>query len=223
MDRVDLPLNMGTAEDRIIRNGKWYRIEYHLKLNTVGGCTDKNNNGRFDALGDCDGVNEVWYDGKQVLGYYTVNNRSNDQGYYIDGFHYNHYYRVGGQTYNGKGFAEYRDNLVIIEGPNGGTPIGPIPDEPSLGTPDAMSPYNTQVYKEWVAFDASGLRIRPGADCANSLMTQEFSSNWWDGGGGVSFVSSPAHNTPLQTHCRATGGDKALEVQTSSAHQFATT
>ena len=36
--RFSLGCNMGKLEDRVLHNGRWYRIELHVKLNTIGAC-----------------------------------------------------------------------------------------------------------------------------------------------------------------------------------------
>lgn len=218
---TDLYPNMGTAADRMFRNGKWTRIEFHLKLNTTGGCSDKNGNGKIDSNGECNGVWEAWVDGKQVTGYYDINYRGNDNpGARLTEFYFNHYYRTGGQSFGGRAMREYRDNLVVIGGSNGGKPIGPAAGEPAnLGTPDMLSPYKTEIYKEWFGFDGNGTRIRPAGDCANSLLP-EFS--WFNNSGSASYVTSPVHNatvSPCQSRL-ASGGDKAFSVSTSSGKQY---
>ncbi|MBI4387064.1 MAG: hypothetical protein HY551_06755 [Elusimicrobia bacterium] len=223
----DLSMNMGTPEDRMLRNNKWYRIELHVKLNTIGGCADQNGDGRIDPTGktECDGVYEIWIDGVQVAGYYTLNFRGNDNpDYRLAGGLWNHYYRTGGQTFNGRPFHHYRDNLVIMKGGNGGKPIGPATDEPALGTPDMTSPYKTEIYKEWVAFDSYGTRRRPSSDCAWGQMgpgdwfyTSSYST--------VTYVSTTTHNGTV-SHCASAipipaGGDSAMEVKTFGGHDYA--
>lgn len=222
MNRVDLALNMGTAEDRMIRNGAWHRLEYHLKLNSIGGCVDKNRNGFFDALGECDGVYELWYNGKPVMGYYDVNMRGSDSGYQIGGFLFNHYYRTNGQAFNGKTFAEYRDNLVVLSGSNGGQVIGPAPDAPPVVTFDRQSPYQTQVYKEWFAFSAEGAMTRPGGDCGPSQFAGNGPHAWYNNSSpsNFSFVSSPARNQVRAPCPIPAGSDKAVSVTTQSGHAY---
>ncbi len=218
----DLPANLGSREDRMVRNGRWYRIEAHWKVNSIGGCSDKNKNGKIDSQGECDGVVEVWIDDKLVLGYYDVNYRGNDNpGFRLKTFLFNHYFRTGGQTYNGRDFAEYRDNLVVVGGASAARPIGPAKGEPSCrGAADPSSPYKTDIYKEWFAFNKDGNRIRPGADCAFSLFPDP---NWFNvgGGGKADFVDSPAHNT-TRSHCSSqVVNDRALRATTTSGNGYA--
>lgn len=215
MDRWDPLLNMGTPEDRILRNNKWYRIEYHIKLNSPNGCSDKNGDGKLGSQ-ECDGIYEFWIDGKQVMGIYNANMRSRDPSFLMGDILFNHYYRTGAQVYNGRQMAEYRDNLVVVRGPNGGRPIGPAPSEPFLGNPDMGSPYHTRLYRDRFAFDANGMMIRNGGDCANSMLGQP---SFVTDTGGVSYVTSPVYNK-VQTYCTAAGGDKAMAVRTTSGRQY---
>jgi hypothetical protein len=194
---VDLFANKGSEEDRKLKNGWWYRVDFHVKLDEPGSCVDKNGNGRFDTTGECNGVVEIWVDGTQVVEYRDVYMGGNSTAKTINGFMWQHYFRTGGQTFAGT-MNEYRDNLVIMGGPRSG-PIGAAEGEPECrGVKDPSSPYWTDVYKEWFAFGTDGQRLRSSADCANSLIGDPDPAGMV--GGTWKFVDNPAANTTV-SHC----------------------
>jgi hypothetical protein len=216
--RFGLGCNMGKMEDRVMHNGRWYRLELHLKMNTIGACVDKNKNGKFDDRGESDGVFELWIDDTQVMGYYDLNYRGNDNpDYRISEMMFNHFFRTGGQTYFGKPMTEYRDNLVLLAGDNGGKRIGPAPGEPKdLGTPDMYSPYKTEIYHEWFAFDKNGVRVKAGSDGGPAGNLWSHCSSPYE------LVSKPAHNGTATPYAKGIpeGNDKALAAKTVQGRDF---